>query len=539
MKKRKIALVFAASALLLTGCNTGKVEPDTPVEVDTRKAITFEGNDTAFASGLVEKANEGEKVSFKVWALSGYEIVDVVVTDANNAEVAVTGDANNGYSFTMPSTDVKVIAHAQGAYFHVSIKDSSKVVVTPQKYENGAKTVNNFIGGFIVNNNDKVQSGDYIYARAGQEVYVLVNSIAFADNVDVTVNGVSAIKENYFVYNEAAEGEEQTVKYEYNAYKFVMPNGDVSIDVTAVEKTIKVVTEENEKVDAKTYRLVDDEKVYTNDFYVGETAYVDVTVKDEYKDNYLFKSCNYTYNTVSGYNLKETTTDTSAKEVTASATYSYSITSYTSYSSDIVFTFKIQELKYVGKEFVGSYYGKEFYGSSASNLPSSNTSGLTVDGAGNVKIKGSWSTTSLTIDESKYDETNKTFGTLSISGSTERTFHYDGKLIWSPYNSKDSSEETDIYVYIKDVSNWSNITINKNSDVAMASGKLAYVEFVDSTTNEFIGNFVKVDGVIYLNVTLKDATGTTLTTSDVTVDSAFNIYKGDTLLASHAGTSTK
>ena len=156
---------------------------------------------------------------------------------------------------------------------------------------------------------------------------------------------------------------------------------------------------------------------------------------------------------------------------------------------------------------------------------------MSIDAAGNVKI----GSTSLTIDDSKFDETNKTFGTLKSDGKTsERTVHYDDKLAWTPYYSNDHSEETDIYVYIKDVTSWNNITINRNSDVSMNTGALAFVEFVDSTTSEVIGNFMKVNGSIYLNVTAKNSEGTVLTTADVSSSVAFDVYKGDTLVTSHA-----
>lgn len=530
MKKKNLVFLLAASALL-TGCNGGGGTdvPPTPVE-DTRKAITFEGNDYAFASGLVDKANEGETITFKVLALSGYEVVNVNAVDASGSTVTLSGDVNTQFSFVMPASDVKITASAQGAYFHIGLEDNTKVVITPEHYEAGAKTVKNFIAGFIVDNNDKIQSGDYVYARAGQEVSILVNSVWFADNLSITVNGKEATKENYFVYNEPEEGAEPTVKYEYNAYKFVMPNGNVSIDVSATEKAATVVPEENDKIDAKTYKIIDDEKVYTNSFYAGETAYVDVSLKEEFKDQYLVSSCNYSFKSTSGYDVTEKETNYSATKVTAGVTYSCNITSFTNYSTDIVFTFNLQELKYVGKEFLGSYYGKEFYGTGTTYNPySSGSKTMTIDGAGNVNI----GTTALTIDDTKLDETNKTIGTLTSKGASERTIHYDGKLAWASYYSYDSTEEKDIYVFIKDVTSWDNITFNRNSDISMYNGKLAFVEFVDSTSNEIIGNFIKVDGSIYLNVTLKNSEGATLTTADVTVDTAFDVYKGENKVASH------
>ncbi len=533
MKKKNLVFLLAASALL-TGCNGGNgtdVPPQPTPEVDTRKTITFEGNDYAFASGLAEKANEGETITFKVLALSGYEVVAVNAVDASGSTVALSGDVNTQFSFVMPASDVKITASAQGAYFHIGLEDETKVIVTPEHYEAGAKTVKNFVAGFIVDNNDKVQSGDYVYARAGQEVSIIVNSIWFADNLSITVNGEEATKENYFVYNEPEEeGGEQTVKYEYNAYKFVMPNGNVSIDVSATEKAATVVPEENDKIDAKVYKIVDEEKVYTNSFYAGEIAYVDVSIKEEYKDNYIINSCNYTFKSTSGYDVTQKETSYGATKITAGTTYSCNITSFTNYATDIVFTFKLQELKYVGKEFLGSYYGKEFYGSSASCNPYSyGDKTMTIDAAGNVNI----GTTALTIDDTKLDETNKSIGTLTSSGLAERTIHYDGKLAWCSYNSYDKNEETDIYVFIKDVTSWNNITINKNSDIAWASGRIAFVEFVDSTTNEFIGNFIKVDGSIYLNVTVKNSGGETLTPADVTSSVAFDVYKGENKVASH------
>ena len=536
MKKKNLLLTLTASALLLTGCNTGgdtPVTPEPPVEVDTRKSITFEGHDYAFASGLAEKADAGETITFKVLALSGYEIVDVSAKDASGSTVTLTGDVNTQFSFVMPTSEVTISATAQGAYFHIGFEDDAKVVITPKYYEAGAKTVKNFVAGFIVDNNDKIQSGDYVYARAGQEVSIIANTVWFADNLSITVNGKEATKENYIVYNEPTEeGAEATVKYTYNAYKFVMPNGDVKIDVSATEKAATVVPEENDKLQAKVYKIVDEEKIYTNSFFAGEKAYVDVTVKDEYKDNWVIGSCNYSFKSVTGYDITEKDCSYTATEVTAKATYSCSISSYTNYVTDIVFSFKLQELKYTGKDFLGSYYGKEFYGSGSTNNPySSSTKTMSIDAAGNVKI----GSTSLTIDDSKFDETNKTFGTLKSDGKTsERTVHYDDKLAWTPYYSNDSSEETDIYVYIKDVTSWNNITINRNSDVSMKTSALAFVEFVDSTTSEVIGNFMKVNGSIYLNVTAKNSEGTVLTTADVSSSVAFDVYKGDTLVTSHA-----
>lgn len=534
---KKLLVLFAATAIALTGCNTnsGKKDDggdDTPVEVDTKKAISFVGNDIAFATGLPEKADKDEKISFKVLALSGYEITEVEVTDANDAEVTLSGSINEGFTFTMPDSEVKIITSAQGAYFHLDMADSTKVVITPENYEYGAKTVKNFIGGYIIDKSDKIQSGDYVYARAGQEVSILVNAVGFAKDVDVLVNGVSATKENYIIYNEAAEGEEATIKYEYNAYKFIMPNTNASIDVTASEKTIKVVAEENDKLNSKIYKLVDGTKVYTNDFHAGEIAYADVSLKAEYADSYLISGGSYKYGYNSGYDAKVSNTETTFttyKTDSGVTTFSANVTSYTAYATDITITTKLQELKYKGKEFIGSYLGYEFYRSSFPYSAYSSKS-VTIDEAGNVKI----GTTKLTIDDTKVDETNKTIGTLNSSNNSERTIHYDGKLLWVSDSSYDKTEETDVWVCVKDATNWTNITVTKNSDANMNSGYLAFVELTDSTTNEVIGNFLKADGVIYLNVTLKNGE-TTLAPADVTNASSFDIYKGDSKVASHTG----
>lgn len=534
---KKLFVLLGAATLALTGCNTTTNDnddsnKDAETVIDTSIAITFEGKDLAFAVGLPEKANEGDTVNFRVTALSGYEIVDVKVTDENGEEVTLTGNKNTGFSFVMPSTQVKVSATAQGAYFHVDMLDKTKVVITPENYASGQKTVSSFIAGYIIDNSDKFQSGDYVYARAGQEVAILVNQVWFADGLKVTVNDEEVEKENYIIYNEvdpeAEEGTEPTIKYEYNAYKFTMPNENVSIDVTSTgEKAINVVTEENEKLTTNVYKLVDGEKVTTSQFYAGETAYVDVTLKQAYEEDYLLKTCKYNYSSVSSYNVKTTDTSTSASSKT-SGTYYYSVTSFTNYTTDITFSFELQELIYKGKEFVGSYVGKEFYSNS---VPYSYGSTMSIDAAGNVAI----GSTKLVLDDSKVDETNKTLGTLTTSGKTERTIHYDNKLAWASYNTSDKAEETDIYVFIKGVENWDNITLTKNSDANMNANKLVFAEFKNATTDELIGNIVKVDGVIYLNVTLKNG-DTTYTPADVTVASNFDIYKGDTKLATHTGT---
>lgn len=535
---KKLFVLLGAATLALTGCNTNANDNDDSNKddgtvIDTSIAITFEGKDLAFAVGLPEKANQGDTVNFRVTALSGYEIVDVKVTDENGEEVTLTGNKNSGFSFVMPSTQVKVSATAQGAYFHVDMLDKSKVVITPENYASGQKTVSSFIGGYIIDNSDKIQTGDYVYARAGQEVAILVNQVWFADGLKVTVNNEEVEKENYIVYDEvdpeAEEGTEPTIKYEYNAYKFTMPNENVSIDVTSSgEKAINVVSEENEKLTTNVYKLVDGEKVTTSQFYAGETAYVDVTLKDAYVGKNLVKTCKYNYSSVSSYNVKTTDTSSSASSK-VSGTYYYSVTSFTNYTTDITLSFELQESKYENKEFVGSYFGKEFY---STKFPDSYKRSITIDNFGNALIDSS---TKGEIDATTLDETNKSF--KITAGYSSYYMHYDGKIAWMPYSGTSTN---DIYVLIKGVTSWDDITLNKNSDASMYDDNtskkyLVFVEFVDNSTSNVIGNIVKVDGAIYLNVTLKNG-DTTYTPADVTVASNFDIYKGDTKLATHTGT---
>lgn len=79
--------------------------PDDPKTFDIAASVT-DGTGTI---SIPNEAVEGSTVDFTVAAATGYEINTVSVTDTTNSKsVAVSGSADDGYSFTMPSGNVQV-----------------------------------------------------------------------------------------------------------------------------------------------------------------------------------------------------------------------------------------------------------------------------------------------------------------------------------------------------------------------------------------------------------------------------------------------
>ena len=477
--------------------------------------ITFEGNN-AYAINLKTNAFEGERVSFRVASASGYQIEDVTVETSSGEPVELFGNLEEGYNFVMPNSAVKVKASALGAYFYASTsseRNENSFVFQSKSAGASAKYYPDFIKGFVVNG--KLTSGQSVYARAGETVYTLVDLITIATDVKVQYNGKEATKVEYEYTDISGK------KYTYNAYKFVMPGQNVDLKVTAgAEATFTVKPSSATYYNAKVYKLVEEEPIYTSKFQAGETAYVEFSLKPGYSEQYIFDAVRFKYNYYSGYDLTPNETSVMTSKVD-DHTYKYEISKFTNYTGDLIMDVIYKETIYAGKEFVGSFKAGNWYGTSKPTyFPSDGQ--ITFNGAGDGKIGSN----TVTIVPNSLNETTKSFTAKNTIGGSTRVVYYDNNLMWTPCDA--GNNWADVYISIRGISSFSEMMVEYNSDYSM--NKLAFITFKkgDGTV---IGNFLRCDAVNYLNVDIELINGST----SVTNDSSFKIKKNGVVLATHNG----
>lgn len=497
-------------------CACGYTFKDT--YVDKQYAISFDGGDFGFALGLPTKAKKGETISFKVTVESGYEASSVIAT-AGEATLELTGSLKEGFSFAMPGNDVAIKVETRGAYFELAPTDADAVVVKPEYKNASERKVGDFIGGFVVDG--KIYKGTSLYARAGAKVNILSNYIANTDNVSFTADGVALEAEELTYVVTTGEGEEATTEgHIYNTFAFTMPNHSVVLGVTAEERTFQV------EVEAPDYVTT---LLYTKDSEGNKTEvtgvrggmgpiYLDVALDGEHQDGYAIDSVSYEYQTASGYEINpRTQTSPATKE--KDGTYSYTVTSYTSYYGPIKLIVSVLQAKYTGASWVGEYGGSEFYGTSGG----SSSCTISATSFGKVEIGGGWSSTSLTVIN--VDDTAGKIGLTKTAGSSEVTRYalFDGDVLMVNYYDR-LTDYTDMYVGIRGKTN-SDIDWEKSSGGTMYDNGAIYVVAKDSDGKE-LGNFLKAGSDIYVNVTVTYDDGYTA----VNGSSNFSVYKGGKLL---------
>lgn len=528
-------------------CACGYTYNDT--YVDKQYEITFEGGDYSFVSGLPEKSKAGEKIEFKVTLESGYEAYSVTASYGEGetaTAIELTGSLREGFSFTMPKGDVTIKAETRGAYFEVGPEDETAVVFTPEAKDASSKKVKDFIAGYIVD--DKLITGTTaIYARAGATVHLLRNYVALADNVVYTVDGVDLQPAEYTIKEikkgEDKDGNETTeeIEHVYNTVDFVMPAHSVDIKVTAEEKLIEFEVEAPDCVITKTYvkdangKDVDATSIHAYAGYTysaPDTAkfFLDVSLDGEHQNGkYRIGKVTYEYEEYTGYEVKEGTktssTLTLASEKGGKSTYYYIPGTFTPYYGKIKLKVEVDEAKYSetstwagtfgGSRFYYSYYYGDIY-------QYSSTASVTANIFGELIINGSSSNTyKITADDA-------TTGKLSLSKTSWGTeyekapAYYDKDMLVVNYEYNDSTESdySNLYVLVKGKTT-SEITWDYKTYSAKGSMEASSAAFIiakDSDGNE-LGNFLKADGDIYLNVTVEKEDGST---EGVTVDDSSN-----------------
>ncbi len=484
-------------------------------------SVGFDGGDFAYAIGIMPEYYADDEVEFKVTVESGYEAFNVSASytkDDAVVSIELEGSISEGFTFTMPKADVTIKAETRGAYFEIGPKDASMEVFKPEKAY-AAKTVSDFIGGYIVD--DKIYTGTTIYARAGAEVHLLRNYVASAGNIVYTVDGNELEESQYAITKTQGEGESaKEVTNTYNTIDFIMPAHSVEIGVTAEEKAFEVEVVAPEYVKWSTYVVASDgtktEEANAVRGGMG-TIYLSVSLKEDHQDgNYKINGVIAKYETREGYEDKEGyvyTKGTYDTQVTAGTLYKFSPTTYTNYYGKITLTVETLEAKYTNSSWVGTYGGKEFYGASSG---SSCTASLTAFGETTGLNK------KFTILE---DDGN---GKLSVNTDSTATapssyIYYDGDVLVANYYEK-LENFTDVQILIRNKLN-SEITWSTKGN--MQDTNAIYIVAKDSSGEE-LGNFLKVEKEIYLNVQIEYDEGYNESSSLIT--SNFTVKKNGTEL---------
>lgn len=534
--KSEVAATDEADGYTLWTCSCGYTYKDAYTQ--KTYGITFEGNDLAYAIGLPTEAKLGAKVEFKVTVESGYEAYAVTASygEGENATVVeLDGSLAEGYEFTMPAAAVTIKAEARGAYFLVSAKDLSKVVIEPEAENASNRTVSDFLGGFVVDG--KVQTGKQIYVRAGAKVNILYDYVAKAENVAFYVNDEELEYEACTVVTKEgkeAEGDTPAVAEEtatYATYAFIMPNQNAAIDVTATEKAFDLTVEAPDYVTTLLYTMDEDgEKTEVTKMKGGMgKVYLDVALDADHSGgDFKIDGVTASYITFSGYTIAkngeavegtpQTSTTTSSNE---GKTYSYDVSSYTAYKQEIKLVVKVLEATYKNAAFLGNWGGTEIYGATVYSWGAKT---VTINHFGEFDNIWSYSSNAKPLQVVNHDAENKTFELQTTSPGYYYHARYDENLLVVTYTTSTTDNFAtagDYYMLIKD-KKYSDITWTHSGSFYYS---VAYFEAQDSEGNR-LGNFLSAGGDVYLNVDVQLDEGYT----EISKSSNFGVYKNGTLL---------
>lgn len=446
-------------------------ESDAEISVETREIppvtkdhkVSFEANDFAYALNLVDEANVGDTVNFRVAVQSGYELTGVsVYTVADEpVQVEVSGSPVDGYSFTMPDADVTVSATALGAYFKVSVSDDELLVDN----DGVSRKYSDYVYGYLDEDGEMITTNS-TFVRAGSELLLVADRGTTVDVTGYFANGVAMVEDT---------SEDQ----EYYVFKTTMPAKNVDITLTGELRGVSVEVNPAEHIDAALYRYDEEgnEVALSSEdkLYPGETVKVVSTSIDP--DNYGVGKYSVKYNGYESSN-KKAVKETTMSNVSASEGIATFTVPYGRYS-DNTLTIEVSETDlnlYKDAAFLGDWYGYNYY-SFYSYMPTSSQS-VSFKADGSVKYGSSdFEVTSVT--ENRVD--------FSSGSHSKRFMTYDGNIGFIPWSSSydtwTSNNFSDVYFLVKGYENSANLEYKIYSD---SSAKVAVIEAYEKVNDELV-----------------------------------------------------
>ena len=460
--------------------------------------IKVKTNDLTEVLNLPTEANVGDAITFDVRCVSGYEL-NAVTAKTDTAEIKLSGDAVQGFTFAMPDADVTIETEALGAYFEISV-DNDETVITANDTRMTALT---FTKGFY-NTDLNYANTSTRYLRAGQKAYILGSRNNYAHATHYYVNGVEAL----------AVDLSETLQNNNFLFEFTMPNKNAIVNVDAEVTSIHLKLETSEHVSGTMYKNKDETKTPITQetlVYPGETINVTFSSTDEtlYPTNSIMGE----YKSYSGQNtiglvdndylpltklvdlstysrpFKWNNSDKEAIQFTIPTSY---------YESNSTMTIKLGEADYTkfqGQAFLGTWSGIELYspyGFSSGTAWSTSNTVITGDGS----LTSSTSYLKGTIESVKGNHL-----IINDSSNKQKNFVYDGSVALMEYQP--DKKGTDFYmlvnnftgsslvkdIYKDDASKTAVIRfLNSDSTVVFGTALVKYDETLTEPTEYFIPN---------------------------------------------------
>ena len=319
-------------------------------------AIVFEDNSVAFPIGLPEGANVGDVVSFKCSVLSGNELAKLEVLDDTDTPVQLDGSQFAGYSFEMPDSDVRVVAHTLGGYFKVSVSEDLLFE------ENEDSKISDVVYGFL-DENDKLSDQLSTFIRAGDTIKVVGKHQYAYEGVHYFANGVEMLHDE---------------ESDYYTFTSTMPGNNVEIRAVAESRTLSVEIDTNtEAVQAFVYLAKDTEKTPITTAKPGDTVRIEAKVVEGKENDFAIRDINGFFDVYENNRSQKTTQDkiaTSAVLWAGSGSYytfsnvddntkEFTIPSSKYYANNkLTLTLGVSDLnKYQNADFLGTWYAQEFF----------------------------------------------------------------------------------------------------------------------------------------------------------------------------------
>lgn len=517
------------------------------ISVETSKivkdhAITLVDNEYTYVYGLPKEADVGDSVTFGVRCLSGYELTNVSVK-VGDEDVALTGDATQGYTFAMPDGNVTVETEALGAYFQITVDNEAEVITA-----NDVKmTATSFTKGFFDSEFNK-DSSNSKFLRAGQKAYIIGAHKEYACTTHYYVNGVEALEASA----KRVDEENNPITDDNYIFEFTMPNKNavVTADAELLKMTLQTtltehlsVTAWKDKDEAKT-PITTTTEIYPNDVICLSVSSsepekypagkIDVDLPKYEKETSTVSTLDYDlYGTNGGKALSDLSTyygsySSNSLGWSSDKTYLKMRVMPATYVNNGVIKVNLMEddmTKYLGQDFIGEWKGFEGYKSSwGSSATFYGSSPSTMNVLGNGVLSSS---TSYLKGEIKAISGSQL--TINDSDNKEKYMVYDGNVALIEYS--EGKKGTDFYFLVKG-STTTSFTKDIHYDSTNNIVVMQYYETINDTKTLLGSALTRLDesytnptDYFVPNVTIELLDGTTSVSNG-----KYKVSKGDTVL---------
>ena len=443
------------------------------VDVTTSYDITNASADYAYLDGLPAKGEAGKSYSFRVSLKPGYHLNDKVTITAGENTVDVTKEGDT-FTFTMPSSEITISVDTGATDFTITNECYFVKDVYLDDGEDTPTAVKSAVAGTLLKF-EAVADMDFSFT-------------------EITINGKAATESEDGFYHFAMPARPIVIKSDKNAIAY-----DVTFATELTLSTVKIYKDAETKEEIAS--AIKDDIVYIE--FSSEIEYMKYTVSVKAGED----------DTVQVDPVGDTGKVFSFKMV----------------SSDIeISVIEKDETLYHTVSITGkAWKGKEVYSSGKSlatytySTDLKDAQSFSTDGSMTTpKVSAAWTPTDSSHADCSYSYTDYYGKKVDVPFKAAWTNHILALQWISSSSGAASAKWSDAYFCVAD----------DTYDLHILSFDYYRLAWIEDASGNILETVLVENGNIHLNVTIKKADGTAAIGSDITDESDFSIYEGETKL---------